>query len=649
LTQPLWRPSATRVAQANVTAFQGFIERRYGLAFVDYSALHSWSVHNLEDFWSSVWEYAEVIGEPGDEVLRNGHRMPGAQWFPNARLNFAANLLRRRDNDRAIIFRGEDQVAYELSYRQLHEQTARLAARFREAGVGPGDRVAGYLPNMPEAVVGMLAAASIGAVWCSCSPDFGVEGVLDRFGQIEPKVLIAADGVFYAGQAHDCMAKIHGIQAGLPSLALTVVVAYTQNAPTPDDAITAVAYAQIVEQRSEATPEFTRLPFDHPLYIMFSSGTTGPPKCIVHGAGGTLLQHLKEHRLHSDVKSGDRLFYYTTCSWMMWNWLVSGLASNATLILYDGSPFYPNKQVLWDLVEERDIGIFGTSAKYLDAMRKAGVHPAETHQLDSLKTVLSTGSPLSGQASEFVYKHIKGDLCLSSISGGTDIVSCFVLGNPTLPVYPGEAQCRGLGLAVEVWDERGQPVRGVKGELVCTRAFPCMPVGFWNDPDDRRYRAAYFDTFPGVWHHGDYVELTEHDGVIFHGRSDAVLNPGGVRIGTAEIYRQVESVDEVVESLAIGQGWGDDVRIVLFVRLREGLELDDALRERLRDTIRRNATPRHEPKRILKVSDIPRTQNGKIVEIAVRDAVHGRTVTNASALANPGSLSEYSDREELAT
>ncbi len=644
----LWQPSQERISQTNITAFRRAIAADWGVELADYPALYEWSIGEPEKFWCSIWSFGSVLAATqGEIVLDNGDRMPGARWFPQARLNFAENLLRRRDATPALVFWGEDRVRRSLSYAELYSEVSRLAQGLRELGVVPGDRVAGFMPNMPETVVAMLAAVSLGAIWSSCSPDFGVQGVLDRFGQIEPKVLFSVDGYFYNGKAHDCLARLQDIVAGLPSLQRLIVAPYTNLQPELSQLPQARLWAECVAPYAERTIDFEQLPFDHPLYIMYSSGTTGAPKCIVHGAGGTLLQHLKEHRLHVDLKPGERIFYFTTCGWMMWNWLVSALASEATLLLYDGSPFYPDGNVLFDYADAEAMTVFGTSAKFIDAISKAGLTPRRTHSLATVKALLSTGSPLAPESFDFVYQEIKADLCLSSISGGTDIISCFALGNPVLPVWRGELQCRGLGMKVEVWDERGRPVRGEKGELVCTAPFPCMPIGFWNDPDGARYRAAYFEVYPNVWRHGDYVELTEHDGLIIYGRSDTVLNPGGVRIGTAEIYRQVEQLPQVVEALVIGQDWDNDVRVVLFVRLREGLALDEALTARIKEQIRRNATPRHVPAKIVQVADIPRTKSGKIVELAVRDVVHGRAVKNKEALANPEALDLFAAIPEL--
>jgi acetoacetyl-CoA synthetase len=645
----LWRPSPVRVAQSNVAAFLAQVRQDWGAGPRDYAGLWRWSVAEPAKFWTSVWDFADVIaGTRGKRALVDGGKMPGAKFFPDARLNYAENLLRRRDGGEAIAFWGEDRVKRSLTWRQVHDTVSRLAAALRAEGVKPGDRVAGYLPNLPETAMAMLAAASVGAIWSSCSPDFGVQGVLDRFGQIAPAVLFSADGYFYAGKSHSSLDKLPDILAKLPSVKRAVVVPYTQERPGTAGIDRAVLLDDFIAPHPAGDIAFERLPFDHPLFIMFSSGTTGVPKCIVHGAGGTLLQHLKEHRLQSDVKRGDRVFYFTTCGWMMWNWLISALASEATLMLYDGSPFHPSGNILFDYADREGITLFGTSAKFIDAVNKAGLKPAETHSLKSVRTICSTGSPLVPEAFDFVYRAIKKDVHLASISGGTDIISCFVLGDPTGPVRRGEIQARGLGMAVDVFGDDGRPLRGGKGELVCTKPFPSMPVGFWNDPEGRKYRAAYFERFRNVWCHGDYIEITKNGGLVIHGRSDAVLNPGGVRIGTAEIYRQVEQLDEVVESIVIGQDWAEgDVRVVLFVRLRPGLALDEALQKKIRDQIRKNTTPRHVPAKILQVSDIPRTKSGKIVELAVRDVVHGRPVKNKEALANPEALDQFKDRAEL--
>ncbi|MGG2397993.1 acetoacetate--CoA ligase [Pseudomonas sp. SH1-B] len=649
MPQPLWAPSAERIAASRMDAFRCFVNERHTLQLDDYPALHAWSVDQREAFWQAIVDFFDIrFHTPAQCVLREGPAMPDAQWFPGATLNFAEHLLRRRDGHPALVAIGEDGSREQLSYAQLAAQVAGLERALRDAGVGIGDRVAAFMPNTWQSVVGMLATASLGATWSSCSPDFGTQGVIDRFGQIEPKVLIAAAGYRYAGKDLDLTNKLNEILEQLPSLEQLLIVPYARPLACPEDYRSP---AQISLWRDfyqpGGAPQFTPVPFDQPLYILYSSGTTGVPKCIVHGGGGTLLQHVKEHGLHTDLGATDTLFYYTTCGWMMWNWLVSGLALGATLVLYDGSPFHPEPTRLVELIDAEDISIFGTSAKFIAALDKAGVKPRESHQLTRLKAILSTGSPLAHESFDYVYRDVKRDVCLSSISGGTDIVSCFALGNPTLPVWRGELQCKGLGMDVQVWDEAGQPLHGDKGELVCARHFPSMPVGFWNDTDGEKFHAAYFATFPGVWAHGDYAEETAHGGLIIHGRSDAVLNPGGVRIGTAEIYRQVEKVPQVLESIAIGQDWQGDVRVVLFVRLRDDLTLDDALREEIRRVIRANTTPRHVPAKIVQVADIPRTISGKIVELAVRNVVHGRAVKNTDALANPQALALYRDLPEL--
>ncbi len=641
--QPIWTPSLFRIADANLTRFMAYAGKR-GAPTPDYDAFYGWSVAKPGEFWDALWEFSGVVGERGEgPALEAGDRMPGARWFPRARLNFAENLLRGPDDEPAIVFRNERGFRREVTWKELRGEVARVAAGLRADGVVHGDVVAGFLPNLPEAAIAMLATASIGATWTSCSPDFGIQGVLDRFGQVKPKVLFTADGYFYAGKAIDSMAPIEGVLARLPSVQRVVVVPYA--ASTAASLPRSVGFADYGDRA--APLRFDRLPFDHPLYVLYSSGTTGMPKCIVHGAGGTLLQHLKEHRLHTDLKPGDRLFFFTTCGWMMWNWLASALAAEATIVLYDGSPLHPGPEVLWKMAADEGVTLFGTSPKYLAAIEKSGYRPRERHGLAVLRTMLSTGSPIAPEQFDFVAGAIGPDVQLASISGGTDIVSCFALGNPLLPVYRGELQCRGLGMKVEVWDDAGRPVTSAKGELVCTAPFPSMPIGFWNDADGARYRAAYFERFPGVWHHGDYALLTPRGGLVILGRSDAVLNPGGVRIGTAEIYRQVEQLDEVLESVVVGQDVGGDVRVVLFVRLRDGIALDEALRDRIRRQIRTNTTPRHVPARILQVPEIPRTLSGKIVELAVRETIHGRPVKNTDAIANPAALEHFRDRPEL--
>jgi acetoacetyl-CoA synthetase len=624
------------------------MERRFGQEFPDYASLYRFSIERPTDFWDAMWDAGEIRGSKGERRAEHLDSMARARFFPGATLNFAENLLRRRDDTTAIIFNGEGRVHRTLTFAELHSQTCTFAAALRSAGVGAGDRVEAFVPNVPEAVIAALGTAAIGAVWSSCSPDFGVQGVLDRFTQIEPKVLLSADGYFYGGRTHDSLERLAEVRRGLPTLQRTIVIPYVSERPVLTGVTGATLWQDFAGSPPAAAFEFERFAFNHPLYILYSSGTTGVPKCIVHGAGGTLIQHLKEHQLHCDIGPGDRVFYFTTCGWMMWNWLVSALASEATILLFDGSPFHDGPGALFDFADASGMTLFGTSAKFIDGIHKAGLEPAATHRLDALRTMTSTGSPLAPESFDYVYSKIKSDIHLASISGGTDIISCFVGGNPAAPVWRGEIQARALGMKVEVFDEAGRSLPpGRKGELVCTLPFPSMPIGFWNDPDGRKYHAAYFERYPEVWHHGDYVELTEHDGVIIHGRSDAVLNPGGVRIGTAEIYRQVEQLDDILESLVIGQQWENDERIVLFVRLRSDVQISDTLRDRIRQRIRDAASPRHVPARILAVPDIPRTRSGKIVELAVRDVVHGREVRNREALANPEALEYFRNRPEL--
>ena len=638
-TDKLWSPSPARIRDAALTAFADAASQRAGRPLAGYADLHRWSVEDRAGFWSLVWEFCGVVGERGERALVDADRMPGASFFPDAKLNFAENLLAKSGPSDALVFRGEDKVERRLSWDELRSLVSRLQQAMQALGVKKGDRVAAMLPNMPEAIAAMLAAASLGAIWSSCSPDFGIEGVLDRFGQIEPVLFIACDGYWYNGKQNDVSAKVKAVLERLPSVRKAFLVDYLRTAEQAATAIPrAVSFDAAIRDFAPAQLSFERLPFAHPLYILFSSGTTGIPKCIVHSAGGTLIQHLKEHRLHAGIGDGDRVFYFTTCGWMMWNWLASGLASGATLLLYDGSPFHPDGNVLFDFADAEQMTYFGTSAKFIDAARKAGIKPVETHDLSTVRTISSTGSPLSPEGFTYIYESVKKDVHLASISGGTDIVSCFVLGIPTEPVYVGEIQGPGLGMAMDVWDDDGLPIRGEKGELVCTRAFPSMPIGFWNDPDGRKYQAAYFERFDNIWCHGDFAEWTAHGGMIIHGRSDATLNPGGVRIGTAEIYNQVEKLPEIAEAICIGQDWDNDVRVVLFVRLAQGVTLDPDLEKKIRDRIRAGASPRHVPARIIAVADIPRTKSGKITELAVRDVVHGRTVKNKEALANPEAL-----------
>ncbi|MFL5548671.1 MAG: acetoacetate--CoA ligase [Gemmatimonadales bacterium] len=659
---PLWTPDPDRIARANLTGFIQHIKDRKpdGAETVrDFPSLYRWSVERPDAFWPEVWRFCGVIAEelagrdPWDSVVVGLDRMVppdpelGPTWFPGARLNYAENLLRHADDRVALVFWNERGRQREISYGELNQQVRSVAAALAAEGVVAGDRVTGFMPNLPETVIAMLGAASLGAIWSSCSPDFGANGVLDRFGQIQPKVLFCADGYHYAGKEIDSLVRVREVRERIPEIQRVIVVPYLHEQPEISTIPDANLWSDWVTVRPSARPA-VRLPFDHPLYIMYSSGTTGLPKCMVHGAGGTLLQHLKELVLHTDLRREDRIFYFTTCGWMMWNWLVSSLAVGATVVLYDGAPLWPAR-ILWDMAEREQITVFGTSAKYLAMIEKEGLEPGRTHDLGSLRAILSTGSPLAAHSYDYVYRSIKRDLHLASISGGTDIISCFALGNPTGPVWRGELQTRGLGMAVEVFDPEGRPVREAEGELVCTRPFPSMPVEFWNDPEGARYHAAYFNQYPGVWRHGDWARLTRHDGLVILGRSDATLNPGGVRIGTAEIYRQVEQLPEVIESLVVGQEWDGDIRIVLFVRLREGTSLTEELVARIKGRIREYASPHHVPRKIIPVADIPRTISGKITELAVRDVIHGRTVANVDALANPGALDGFRNLPELRT
>lgn len=647
-SQPMWQPSQERIDAANLTAFMQAATARWGTNFSDYAGLHAWSVNEPEKFWQTLWDFCDVVGEPGDMVVQDKEKMPGARYFPNGRVNFAENLLRRRDDSLAIIFRGEDKVRRELTWVELYDQVSCLAQAFRAMGLSAGDRVAAYMPNMPETVIAMLAATSIGCVFTSASPDFGVQGVLDRFGQVTPKVLISADAYFYNGKVQPSLDKLPEIVAGIPSIEQVLIVPYTTERP---DIAAVPRSALIGDFAAPFTPAeiaFTRVGFNDPLYILYSSGTTGAPKCIVHGVGPAILTHGKEHRLLSDVKPGDRVFWFTTCGWMMWNWVVAALAAEATIVLYDGSPFYPDGNALYDLADDAKITLFGTSAKFIDACNKAGLKPKDTHDLSSVKTIGSTGSVLVPEGFDFVYENVKSDVHLASVSGGTDLLGCFVGGNPIGPVYRGELQAPYLGMKIEVFNEAGQPVFGEKGELVCTQSFPSMPIGFWGDDSGEKYFNAYYADYKNVWRHGDWVQWTETGGMIFFGRSDATLNSGGVRIGTAEIYRQVEKMPEIQEAIVIGQDWDNDTRVVLFVVMREGHSMTEDLEKKIRSQIRSGATPRHVPARIAVVPDIPRTKSGKIVELAVRDVVHGRPVKNKEALANADALEHFRNRAELA-
>lgn len=644
----LWQPGPERIENANVTRFRTWINDEKDLDLADYHALYDWSVANSEDFWTALIEYGDLKASTwGETVLANPTKMPGAKFFPDAKLNFAENLLKRDDDSDALIFWGEDKVKTRISWCDLNIAVSKFSQALRAQGVGKGDRVCGYMPNMPETVIAMLATATIGATWSSASPDFGVQGVEDRFGQIEPKVMITVDGYYYNGKSHDIREKVRDVVERIPSIQTVVLVKYAFDGSNTTGIRNAVAYDDYLSGFSARKIEFEQVEFNHPLYVMFSSGTTGKPKCIVHGTGGTLLKQVSEHLLHCDVVPGDRVFYFTTCGWMMWNWLMAGLAAGATLLLYDGSPFYPSGNILFDYADAEKMTLFGTSAKYIDALAKAELRPRETHDLSTVRAMTSTGSPLAPESFDYVYRDIKEDIHLASISGGTDILGCFVLACPVLPVKRGVIQTRALGVAVNVFDDQGHPVRNQKGELVCTAPFPSMPVGFWNDPGGQKYHDAYFDRFENVWCHGDYVELDDEGGMVIYGRSDATLNPGGVRIGTAEIYRQVEKLPEVQESIVIGQEWDNDVRVVLFVVLRDDLQLDDDLIARIRKQIRDNCTPRHVPAKVIQVADIPRTKSGKITELAVRDVVHGRPIKNQEALANPEALDFYADLEQL--
>jgi len=640
--EPLWSPSQASIDAANMTRFIAQVNQNHGLELSDYDALYQWSIDEKESFWSETWDFCNIIGNKGERILVDGDNIETAEWYPDASLNFAENLLHRKDSATAIYFRAEDQAGYTLTYQALYQQVASVAAWLKAHGLEPGDRVAAYLPNMPEAVVAMLAATSLGAVWTSTSPDFGEDSVVDRFGQTEPRFLFTVDGYFYNGKRHELSDKIKSISAQLPSVEHIVQIQLAGFG----NHIDAVDWSDIIASPVEQI-DFVPCKFNDPLYVLYSSGTTGKPKCITHKVGGTLIQHLKEQMLHCDVKPGDRVFYFTTLGWMMWNWLVSALASKASLVLYDGSPFYPDGEVLWRYAEDVGMTVFGTSAKYIDAMKKAELRPCEKFALPQLHSIASTGSVLAPESFDYVYQNIKQDVCLASVSGGTDIVFCFVICCPLLPVYRGEIQCRGLGLAVDVFDEDGNSLRNEKGELVCTQTFPCQPVYFWADETGSKYHNAYFARFENVWHHGDYVMLTEHNGIVIFGRSDATLNPGGVRIGTAEIYRHVEQLEEIVESIVIGQDWEDDVRVVLFVVLQPGLELDDELQNRIRRTVREKCTPRHVPAKVVQIAEIPRTKSGKIVELAVREVVHDRAVKNIHSLANPEALELYRDLPQL--
>ena len=644
----LWKPSEDKIKNSNMYRFMGLINENYNQNFTEYAPLYQWSIENISDFWAAMWEFADIkASKPYDQVIDDVTKMPGAKWFSGARLNFAENLLRYRDDQVALIFKGEDHDSTTMTYSELYDEVARVAKSLKEAGVQKGDRVAAFMPNMPETIVAMLAATSLGATWSSCSPDFGIKGVLDRFGQIKPKVLFTANGYWFKGKSLDSIERISDILKQLPSLEKVVVVPYTEQDPDISGVPNAIHYRDFKSPDSNLEIEFKQLPFEHPLYIMYSSGTTGLPKCMVQSAGGILLHQLKELMLHTDLKREDHIFYFTTCGWMMWNWLTSSLGVGASLVLFDGNPFHPDPGALWKMAQDEKITIFGTSAGYIAALQNAGVKPGKEYDLTPLKAVLSTGSPLSVEGFEFIYEEVKKDLQLASIAGGSDLNGCFALGNPMGPVYAGELQCRGLAMKVEAFDEDGKPVINQQGELVCTAPFPSMPIYFWDDPNWEKYHAAYFDVYPNIWRHGDFIEINDRGGVVIYGRSDATLNPGGVRIGTAEIYRQVEQLEEIADSLVVGQDWKNDIRVILFVQMAEGCDLTDDLRNKIKKTIRANASPRHVPAKILAVPEILYTLNMKKVELAVKKVIQGQEVKNKDALKNPEILDYYANLKEL--
>ena len=650
MNNPVWTPSQKQIDRSQMTKFIKYVNLSHHLSLKNYDDLYSWSIQDIPSFWETVWKFCEVkYSTPYSEIVDDTSKMPGAKWFTGSQLNYAENLLRFKDSKPAIIFKGENQNPSILTYHDLNEEVKKVAYALRNMGIVKGDRVAGFIPNMPEAVIAMLASASIGAIWSSSSPDFGIKGVLDRFAQIEPKVLFAADGYFYNGKRFNSLEKLEGILKALPSIENVVIVPYTRHQADISSIQNGVHYKDFLPVGKVPEIIFEQLPFDHPLYIMYSSGTTGLPKSIVHGAGGTLIQHLKELCLHTDLTRDDTIIYFTTCGWMMWNWLVSSLAIGATIVLYDGSPFHPDSGAMWKMAQDFKITVFGTSAKFIASNQSIGEKPKEKYMLNELKTILSTGSPLIEENYDFVYENIKEDVQLSSISGGTDIISCFALGNPILPVHRGELQCRGLGMDVQSFDSDGNLVINKKGELVCASSFPSMPVYFWNDPDGTKYQQAYFNSYPGVWHHGDYIMINNLGGIKIFGRSDATLNPGGIRIGTAEIYRVVENFSEVTDSLVVGQKWGDDERVILFVKLTEGTSLHNKFIQKIKKTIRSECSPRHIPKKIIVIADIPYTINGKKVEIAVKKIIHGEDVPNRDALANPESLIFYQNLPDLQT
>ncbi len=648
MAKKLWQPSKERRTQSNMYRFMNFINKRHGRDFEEYEPFHQWSIENIPDFWAAMWEFAGIIAStPYSKVVDDLNKMPGARWFIDARLNFAENLLRHRDDQIALTFKGEARDSVRMTYRQLYSEVARVAISLKEAGVLVGDRVVGFMPNMPQSIIAMLAAASIGATWSSCSPDFGIKGVLDRFGQIKPKILFTADGYFFKGKEIDSLERISKISKALPSIEKVIVVPYTQQNPDLRHIPDAIHYADFLTPEPDPEINFEQLPFDHPLYIMYSSGTTGLPKCMVQSAGGILIHHIKELMLHTDLKREDTIFYFTTCGWMMWNWLTSSLSVGATLVLYDGNPFYPHPDVLWKMAQDEKITVFGTSAGYIAALQNTEIKPDDLYDLTSLRSVLSTGSPLSVEGFEFIYREVKADLQLASIAGGTDLNGCFGLGNPLGPVYAGELQCRGLGMNVHAFNEEGKSVINQKGELVCTTPFPSMPIYFWDDPDGKKYHAAYFDVYPNIWRHGDFIKISEHGGMVMYGRSDTTLNPGGVRIGTSEIYRQIEQMEEIEDSVVVSQNWKNDVRIILFVKLPDRVELTEELKQKIVSNIRSNISPRHVPAKILSVPDIPYTLNMKKVELAVKKIIENQPVLNKDALINPEALDFYAELKEL--
>jgi len=642
----MWQPTEEQINNSQMMDYMQLVNQKFGLSLKKYSQLYDWSIEKAEDFWGSFWEYSQIIHHsPYSQVVDDLGKMPGAKWFDGATLNFTENLLCYRDDKIAIHFYGEDGTQSSLSYRELHDQVSRLARSMREMGIVKNDRVAGFMPNIPETIITMLATASIGAIWSSCSPDFGIKGVLDRFQQIEPKLIFAADGYLYNGKTIDCLSKLKNILTYLPSIKKTIIVPFTGDSNT--NVIKNSMLWNDFLHKDSGDIIFEQLPFDHPLYIMYSSGTTGLPKSIVHSAGGTLIQHLKELKLHTDLTQNDKNFYFTTCGWMMWNWLISSLAVGATIVLYDGSPFYPDGTALLKMADDLGITVFGTSAKYIASLESAGIKPKQISSFPKLRTILSTGSPLVEENFNFVYGEWKEDVQLASISGGTDIISCFALGNPILPVRRGELQCRGLGMKVESYNEKGMSVRNEKGELVCTQAFPSMPIYFWNDSNGEKYHSAYFDTYPGIWHHGDYLKINDFGGVNIYGRSDTTLNPGGIRIGTAEIYQTVERFNEVEDSLVISQPWQNDERIILFLKMKDRITLTNSLKTRVKKSIRESCTHRYVPAIIIAVEDIPYTINGKKVELAVKQVIQNIEVKNIDSLVNPSILDFYKDILEL--